>query len=146
MSFKVFILIAVFFIMPLAAQERIGFETKEQKALIVFFEAYLNAFNAGDLKTFNNAYLYPHFFLSSPNNMQTIQKPREAVFFSKLKQTGWHHSEFPTMELLNFQKKHALVGIEIVRYSLKKKELARLYGVYRCEKTAAGWKISALLL
>lgn len=138
-----FLIICLFVSNPLGAKD---LPSQNETAARAVMDAFMTAFNDRNEETWAATLHYPHIRFASEkvmvsNNAKDITDRMDFAKFAA--STGWHHSAWDSIELINEGKNKVQFKVRFTRYNAKDQKLASYDSLYIVTKRDGHWGIQA---
>jgi hypothetical protein len=119
--------------------DRAALETEVMAVL----DAFMTAFNAMDMKTWESTFHFPHYRLAG-SGMTVLERPGlqdGATLRRRLEASGWHHSAWERREIVHLSADKAHVDTRFTRYRADGSVLAGFDSLYVLTREDGRWGI-----
>ena len=106
-------------------------------------DAYMNTFNAKDLKGWESTYQFPHYRLASGtmSELKTAGLRDSATVFGGLYKTGWHHSKWDHRNIVQGSDNKVHVDTRFSRYRADNSLIGTYESLYIVTKENGRWGV-----
>lgn len=106
-------------------------------------DAYMNTFNAKDLKGWESTYQFPHYRLASGSmsELKTAGLRDSATVFGGLAKTGWHHSKWDHRNVVQGSDTKVHVDTRFSRYRADNSLIGIYESLYIVTKENGRWGV-----
>ncbi len=116
-------------------------EAQTKKEVLQVLDEYMRTFNSGDAKAWQKTYQFPHYRLASGKMAVLETATLDSTVFKRLKQSGWHHSQWDHREIIQASNDKVHVDTRFSRYREDGTLIGRYESLYIVTKENGRWGV-----
>ena len=118
-------------------------DPKVKEEVFKTLDAYMNTFNAKDLKGWEGTYQFPHYRLASGtmNELKSAGLRDSASTFGGLQKAGWHHSKWDHRHVIQASDSKVHVDTRFSRYRADGSLIGTYESLYIVTKENNRWGV-----